>query len=239
MKASFLKILYLFKRRPLTYLVCYNLNLIFLLFSVIITRSLTVYHNSVLESIINTNISKSVTVFLLFQSYIFSMGIYLYTPIYEREKKILYLLKLKGMTRLGYWLPQFIVDYSIFVINSIVVYFLIGRIISIIYLCMFGVALILFCYSCSYLFDSSNTAIRCFPIINFVIILIISLILFLSNDITSFIIRNILILVYPFCSLQDYLLLATSNNFVISSYFMMLYPLFLQILIYLAIIVQN
>ena len=47
------------------------------------------------------------------------MGIYLYTPIYEREKKILYLLKLKGMTRLGYWLPQFIVDYSIFVINSL------------------------------------------------------------------------------------------------------------------------
>lgn len=235
LKSSFLKIFYLIKRRPFKYFLLYNLNLVFLLFSMAVVKTLAHCHSSLIETVINQNITQFITLILLFQGYVFSLGVYIYTPVYERENKIVYLLRVRGMDWISYWAPYFTVDFTIFVLNSVAVYLLMGRTVSLFYLICFGASLIVFCYCCSYLFTSSASATRYFPVINFVLSLLASLTFLINNPTTKFIIHNLFVLVYPFSSFQDYLSVSVLHNHSAVD-FMVLYPLLFQFSLYSAII---
>lgn len=140
------------------------------------------------------------------------------------------------MDWISYWLPQFLVDYSFFIVNSIVVYFYMERIISFIYLISFGASLIVFSYCCSYLFQTSSTAIRYFPIINFLFGLITPFVALIKRETIKFVITNVFIIIYPFSSFQDYIVHTLQGCHSVQSYFMLLYPFVFQVSLYSFII---
>jgi hypothetical protein len=68
---------------------------------------------------------------------------------------------------------------------------------------LFGVALILFTYSCSYLFNSSKSATMYFPVVNFMIGFMIPLINIIKNSTFKTILLKALEYFYPFYTLQN------------------------------------
>lgn len=143
---------------------------------------------------------------MLLQGYYFSIGVYIYNAVYEKEKKIIDVMKVRGMSWVYYWLAQFVVDYSLFFCNLMVVSLIIGGMISVPFMCFFGVAIIVYSYCCSFIFNKSEKATKFFPIINFVIGMLLPLINQLGDSIFKSILLWIFKYSYPFYSLQNQLL---------------------------------
>jgi len=76
-------------------------------------------------------------------------------------------LRVRGLKWWWYWAANLLVDYAIFVVNLLIMKLLLGDLLDFWYMCGFGVALIMFCYCCSFLFRSSNKSVKYFTIINF------------------------------------------------------------------------
>lgn len=62
------------------------------------------------------------------------------------------MLRVRGLQWYNYWLANFIVDYSFFIVNLGCMYALLSDIVDIQYMLLFGPALIFYSYASSYLF---------------------------------------------------------------------------------------
>jgi len=104
-------------------------------------------------------------------------SIYINTPVLEREYQLKYALNVMGCRPLPYWLGTLAFDYIVYFctfmlfflsVDSIKVEFLVPYLSALlnIMLC-FGFSLITFCYLSGFLFNSSNSAFKSFPIITF------------------------------------------------------------------------
>lgn len=106
-------------------------------------------------------------------------SIYVNTPVLEREHSLKYALNVMGCRPLPYWLGtlafDFLAYFSTFLVffYSLVHYevdfiqpFLVKFFFTMV---AFGFALIVFAYLCGFLFSSSNSAFKSFPLIAFFI----------------------------------------------------------------------
>jgi hypothetical protein len=50
--------------------------------------------------------------------YAFCSAIFIDTPVYERENKLRYLLKVNGITTFTYWMGTFLTDFVLFLIPA-------------------------------------------------------------------------------------------------------------------------
>lgn len=139
------------------------------------------------------------------QGYYMSVGIYVTIAVYEREKKIVDVLRVRGLDWWYYWLANFIVDFTFYNINLIILQFIVGDI-NFIYMDLFGVAMILYCYCCSFCFKTLKGAIGYFPIMNFLFGSFIPLVGFIEVNRLKDILLWLLTNLYPFYSLQKQLL---------------------------------
>lgn len=65
---------------------------------------------------------------MLLQGYYLSVGIYVATAVYEKEKKIIDVLRVRGLQWWWYWSANFVVDYAIFVVNLAIMKGLLGEV---------------------------------------------------------------------------------------------------------------
>lgn len=79
------------------------------------------------------------------------------------------MLRVRGMSWAYYWLSQFVIDYFLYAINLGIVHLIIGDMINVPFMMAFGLALIVYSYCCSFMFEKSEKATKYFPLINFVV----------------------------------------------------------------------
>jgi hypothetical protein len=139
---------------------------------------------------------------MLLQGYYLSVGIYVATAVYEKEKKIIDVLRVRGLQWWWYWAANLLVDYTIFVVNLLIMKLLLGDLLDIWYMCGFGVALIVFCYCCSFLFKSSEKSVKYFTVINFCTGFFVPLLNLIPNEIFKDTLLWIFRHLYPLYSLQ-------------------------------------
>ena len=97
-------------------------------------------------------------------------GIFIETPVYERENKLRYAFKVTGLRVVPYWLGSFIADYFLYLLPglwfvALVFLFNVATLTtyvaqSVLLYIVFGGPLITFMYLFNYLFSKSQTAFR-------------------------------------------------------------------------------
>lgn len=140
---------------------------------------------------------------MLLQGYYFSIGVYIYNAVYEKEKKIIDVLKVRGLKWTFYWSAQFIIDYVFYLVNLLIVFLIVSDIINIPYMATFGISLILYSYCFSFLFDKSEKATKYFPLLNFVVGMCLPLINQLNDNFLKSTLLWLFKYLYPFYSLQS------------------------------------
>lgn len=116
---------------------------------------------------------------LIVQSYSMNSSIYVNTPVLEREHSLKYALNVMGCRPLPYWLGTLAFDFLAYFSTFLVFFYslvhyevdFIQPYLSKFFFTMvaFGFALIVFAYLCGFLFSSSNSAFKSFPLIAFFI----------------------------------------------------------------------
>ena len=101
-----------------------------------------------------------------------------------------------------YWLSSFIVDYSLFIVNLLILYMIMGSSIHIGYTLLFGISVILFCYCCSFVFKTFKGATAYFPTFNFIFGMFIPIVAFIPYKIPRHIVKYLLMYLYPFYDFQ-------------------------------------
>ena len=97
-------------------------------------------------------------------------GIFIETPVYERENKLRYALQVTGLRTTPYWIGMFIADYLLYLMPglcfvALVYIFNIPTLTKYsaqtvpLYI-VFGAPLITFMYLCNYMFSKSSTAFK-------------------------------------------------------------------------------
>ncbi|CAK66172.1 unnamed protein product (macronuclear) [Paramecium tetraurelia] len=120
-----------------------------------------------------TQIQVFVSIFIS-QSFSLNSSIFINTPILERELKIRQQLKQMRMSQFTYIFGTFLGDYLIILIVITFIYALslqVEMLLSseqlLIILGLFGLSVISFSYAASFMFSSNQSAIKIFPVINF------------------------------------------------------------------------
>lgn len=121
-------------------------------------------------------------------------------------------LRVRGLAWWDYWLANFIVDFTFFLVNLVILRFIVGEI-NMVYMSLFGVSMILFCYVFSFYFKTLKSAITFFPVINFLFGTFIPIVNFIETTWLKDLLLWILIHLYPFYDLQKQLLPDPSNPF--------------------------
>ncbi|CAD8123171.1 unnamed protein product [Paramecium sonneborni] len=108
------------------------------------------------------------------QSFSLNSSIFINTPILERELKIRQQLKQMGMSQFTYIFATFLGDYIIIFIVTSFIYVLSLQVNMsleseqlLIILSLFGLSIISFSYTASFMFSSNQSAFKIFPVINF------------------------------------------------------------------------
>lgn len=130
-RAMLLKNLLVIKANPVRSVILYFLNIMFVLIGIAISNFMEQVARKSPEAIDDTHLSNSTASMkkmMLLQGYYLSVGIYVAVAVYEKEKKIIDVLKVRGLQWWWYWAANFVVDYSIFFVNLLVLRLLLGDI---------------------------------------------------------------------------------------------------------------
>lgn len=170
---------------------------------------------------------------MLLQGYYFSIGVYVTNAVYEKEKKIVSVLRVRGMDWISYWLPQLAIDFAIFEVNLCVLLLIVGKSIDVVFFSMFGLSLIIYCYCCSFLFNSSTRATKFFPLINFSFGFLMPIVNLLGDSLKKDILLGILRFLYPFYPVQNSLMPSVVLQ---GSSSMSVWPFVFQIVFYISLL---
>ena len=113
------------------------------------------------------------------------------------------MLRVKGMSWPYYWLSQFVIDYFLYFCNLMILNLIVGDMVNVPFMATFGVAIIIYSYCWSYAFNKSEKATKFFPLINFVIGMLLPILNQLSDSFIKSSLFWIFKYFYPFYSLQN------------------------------------
>ncbi len=145
-------------------------SVVLMLISIAAFQSLYPHDNSTNNRVIHEIIFSTVYSVWVVIALALCTGIFIETPVLERENKLRYAFKVTGLRDTPYWIGTFLADFLlylmpglcfvalIFLFNVTTLTAYIGSTIPI-YL-LFGGPLITFMYLCSYLFKSAQTAFK-------------------------------------------------------------------------------
>jgi len=113
--------------------------------------------------------------FLLMYGFTTTAGIYMITPISDRESRLRQVLHITGLKPFSYYLGTLIADYSLFMVSQLifVVFALLADINTyseqmvsfILIMSSFGLSMISFTYLFSNMFNDNNSAFRCMTVV--------------------------------------------------------------------------
>jgi hypothetical protein len=93
---------------------------------------------------------------MLLQGYIAMATAFITCPVYETEKKIKSMLSTRGLMRSCYWIGNFLFDYTIFLLNLLIIRFFVApeAISEVGYqeICLLGASTIFYAYCVSNMF---------------------------------------------------------------------------------------
>jgi hypothetical protein len=205
--AMIVKNLLIIKSNPIRSSTLYFLNILFVVIGIVMSNFLEQIASENASEEIDMNKmmdQKSVTrKMMMMQGYYLSVGIYVTVAVYENEKKIIDVLRVRGLEWWYYWTANFTVDYAIFLVNLCLMKLLLGDVLEYWYMALFGVALILYCYCFSFLFKSSEKSVKYFPMLNLFVGLFIPLVSLISNEDIKNTILWLFKYLYPLYSLQS------------------------------------
>ena len=109
---------------------------------------------------------------MLLQGYIAMATAFITCPVYETEKKIQSVLCTRGLMRSCYWVGNFLFDYLAFLLNLLLVGYLVApKSISEVGwapMCWLGASMIIYAYCASNMFSKIKTASGWFSVINMI-----------------------------------------------------------------------
>ena len=134
-------------------------------------------------------------------------------PVYEKDEKIINLLRTRGLSKISYWTGHFLFDITMFCINSIIVKVFFTNTLDEIPLWLLfttGCSLIIYAYCGSMIFEKLKTANTWFTVINMLFSMILLPLVILSDkqmlEGKIFSIINYFKYLIPYYDLSKYLL---------------------------------
>ena len=112
-------------------------------------------------------------------------------------------------------------------------YLIVGNLFSFWFVAMFGLALILYCYCCSFLFSSSTRATKYFPLVNFGFGFLLPLVNLMDESAVKGFFLGLLKYTYPFYPIQENLMPYSVSG---DNRSPLVYPFVVQVIIYLCIL---
>lgn len=183
----------------------------------IFTQSIIIYNINIivilLSKLVNNIFSKTASTstqnpqnnyFMLLSGYSIMATAFISLPVYEKEKKIKGVLNTRGVSWIGYWLGNFIFDYSVFWINLLAMGYLVVpeevNTLGWTALAEMGIGVLLFAYCISSIFSKVKTANVWFGVINMVLSMLLMPLLLLGK--TKYpLLLNCAKLLYPYFDL--------------------------------------
>lgn len=120
---------------------------------------------------------KEASGIFVLQGYMMLMSAFISIPVYEKEKKIIQLLRTRGLTKLAYWVGHYLFDIIVLALNTIIMRIVFMpntlKLIPIWLIFLTATCSILYAYCASKLFNKLKTANSWFTVFNTLICFIV------------------------------------------------------------------
>lgn len=120
-----------------------------------------------------------VSMFIM-QSFSLNSSIFINTPLQDRELKIRQQLKQLNVSPLAYFFSTYIGDYVVVLFNALCIYLILSlkqmsffeqcKEMTIKFILYFGAAVLPYSYTASFIFSTTKSAYKIFPVLNFMVL---------------------------------------------------------------------